>query len=303
MSGAARLSVQRPRLQGRLAGWHRRRLADRVCRPRAVPDIVESHIGVSGRENYPWLPDGTFQPPMPMTCPERAVRPCPSEAGSAGHDRAHRQPHRAAERPRVLPLLRAVRAWLHDALVLQLDVHDRGRRPCDRQADAHHRRDGASRVDGSGEASGRRRRIRGSRDACRTRRARARRHPLRADVRVDPSAAELVVDGFPRGPWQLEWARRQVPAGALHRRRRIGRVPRVSGASVACAARRPNGIYVPRFRNVPGTPASGFLRGYGYQGNPARVFALGAGYGHKKAIHDSVASVSLQGFGGACRTN
>ena len=50
----------------------------------------------------------------------------------------------------------------------------------------------------------------------------------------------------------------------------------------------------------PATPASGFLRGYGYQGNSSEGFHFGApGYGeaYKKAIHDSVASISLQGFG------
>jgi choline dehydrogenase-like flavoprotein len=33
---------------------------------------------------------------------------------------------------------------------------------------------------------------------------------------------------------------------------------------------RPNGIYVPRFRNLPGRPASPFLRGYGFQGGAGR---------------------------------
>jgi choline dehydrogenase-like flavoprotein len=66
------------------------------------------------------------------------------------------------------------------------------------------------------------------------------------------------------------------------------------------AARRPNGIYVPRFRNVPGPAASGFLRGYGYQGNSSEGFHFGApgyGEGYKKAVRESVASVTLQGFG------
>ena len=38
-------------------------------------DLVESYIGVTGQaEGHPYLPDGRFLPPMPMTCPERAVR-------------------------------------------------------------------------------------------------------------------------------------------------------------------------------------------------------------------------------------
>ena len=34
--------------------------------------------------------------------------------------------------------------------------------------------------------------------------------------------------------------------------------------------RRPNGIYVPRFRNVK-SQSPGFLRGYGYQGSGSRA--------------------------------
>jgi choline dehydrogenase-like flavoprotein len=34
--------------------------------------------------------------------------------------------------------------------------------------------------------------------------------------------------------------------------------------------RRPNGIYLPRFRNLPGRPKSSFLRGYAYQGGAGR---------------------------------
>jgi choline dehydrogenase-like flavoprotein len=37
--------------------------------------IVERYIGVSGQaEGHPVLPDGVYQPPMPMTCAERALR-------------------------------------------------------------------------------------------------------------------------------------------------------------------------------------------------------------------------------------
>jgi len=64
---------------------------------------------------------------------------------------------------------------------------------------------------------------------------------------------------------------------------------------------RPNGIYVPRFRN---TPKSGkharFIRGYGYQGGAEANFNFGAeGYGsiYKKAVKDGMYSVGLGAFG------
>ena len=70
----------------------------------------------------------------------------------------------------------------------------------------------------------------------------------------------------------------------------------------AGGARRPNGLYVPRFRNLPGDAArQKFLRGYGYQGSSSVPFHLGApGYGeaYKKAARAETPTViNLQGFG------
>ncbi len=68
--------------------------------------------------------------------------------------------------------------------------------------------------------------------------------------------------------------------------------------------RRPNGIYVPRFRNLTGGPKSTFLRGYGYQGGAGREgWGRGAdlpGFGAdwKKALRDPGDwSFGLYGFG------
>jgi len=68
--------------------------------------------------------------------------------------------------------------------------------------------------------------------------------------------------------------------------------------------RRPNGIYVPRFRNLAGGPKSTFLRGYGYQGGAGREgWGRGAdlpGFGAdwKKALRDPGDwSFGLYGFG------
>ena len=37
-------------------------------------DHVERHAGISGsRENMPQLPDGQFQPPMPLNCAEELI--------------------------------------------------------------------------------------------------------------------------------------------------------------------------------------------------------------------------------------
>ena len=64
---------------------------------------------------------------------------------------------------------------------------------------------------------------------------------------------------------------------------------------------RPNGIYIPRFRN---TPTSGkhprFIRGYGFQGGAGADFSFDAeGYGasFKKAVKEGVYSISMGAFG------
>ena len=66
--------------------------------------------------------------------------------------------------------------------------------------------------------------------------------------------------------------------------------------------RRPNGIYLMRFRNLPGQPAAkDFLRGYGYQGGGStglRGNAPGFGAAYKTTLRDTTATTfSFGGFG------
>ncbi|HEY2148371.1 MAG TPA: GMC family oxidoreductase, partial [Pirellulales bacterium] len=64
---------------------------------------------------------------------------------------------------------------------------------------------------------------------------------------------------------------------------------------------RPNGIYIPRFRNTPSSKKqSGFIRGYGYQGEGSPQFNFGAeGYGttFKGAVKQGKYTLGLGGFG------
>jgi len=64
---------------------------------------------------------------------------------------------------------------------------------------------------------------------------------------------------------------------------------------------RPNGIYVPRFRNTPSSGKhSRFIRGYGFQGGAGADFNFAAeGYGasFKKAVKEGVYGISLGAFG------
>lgn len=64
--------------------------------------------------------------------------------------------------------------------------------------------------------------------------------------------------------------------------------------------RRPNGIFIPRFRNVSRTHTNGVIRGYSYQGGATPRFALNArGFGRsfKQAVHEEAYwHASLHGF-------
>ncbi len=63
--------------------------------------------------------------------------------------------------------------------------------------------------------------------------------------------------------------------------------------------RRPNGIYIPRFRNVTGKSTNGFIRGYGYQGwayPEFRFDAPGIGAAYKNAVRESQWVMSLVAF-------
>lgn len=67
------------------------------------------------------------------------------------------------------------------------------------------------------------------------------------------------------------------------------------------AARRPNGIYVIRFRNtMSGERSKDFIRGYGFQGGGNVTFNFGTpGFGaaYKQALLEGVNSVAFSGFG------
>jgi hypothetical protein len=80
-----------------------------------------------------------------------------------------------------------------------------------------------------------------------------------------------------------------------------GQLPDMKMRPDANEPQRPNGIYIPRFRNTPSSKKhSQFIRGYGYQGGGGAEFNFGAeGYGasFKGAVKEGVYSLSLGAFG------
>ena len=69
-----------------------------------------------------------------------------------------------------------------------------------------------------------------------------------------------------------------------------GTMPDIESRAWAGHPRRPNGIYVPRFRNVKEKSTRGFIRGYRYRGGSSPNFNFGApsfGESHKCAVRDT----------------
>jgi len=76
-------------------------------------------------------------------------------------------------------------------------------------------------------------------------------------------------------------------------------IPGLEAKPWAGMPRRPNGIYIPRFRNVKEKMTNGFIRGYGYQGGSSPGFDFGApGFGadYKNAVRNGEWRISLGAF-------
>ncbi|MFN0103345.1 MAG: GMC oxidoreductase [Bryobacteraceae bacterium] len=81
-----------------------------------------------------------------------------------------------------------------------------------------------------------------------------------------------------------------------------GTMPDIEARPWAGPPRRPNGIYVPRFRNIKEKTTNGFIRGYGYQGGSSPAFDFGAaGFGkeYKEAVRNGRWGINI-GLWGEC---
>lgn len=79
-----------------------------------------------------------------------------------------------------------------------------------------------------------------------------------------------------------------------------GIMPMLEGKPWAGMPQRPNGIYVPRFRNITEKSTNGFIRGYGYQGGSQPSFNMGApGFGarYKEAVRNGHWGIGLTLWG------
>ncbi|MEO8661344.1 MAG: GMC family oxidoreductase [Bryobacteraceae bacterium] len=79
-----------------------------------------------------------------------------------------------------------------------------------------------------------------------------------------------------------------------------GTMPIAEARAWAGPPRRPNGIYIPRFRNITEKTTNGFIRGYGYQGGSSPSFrfdAPGFGAKYKDAVRSGYWDIGMTAWG------
>jgi choline dehydrogenase-like flavoprotein len=266
-------------------------------------DLVEDYIGVCGQaEGLSEIPDGKFQPPMPLTCQESLLR-----------NRAKQKLGWTVTPARSANLTRPLRG--------RAACHYCG--PCERGCQSHSYFNSAFTTVPDAVKSGN----------C-TLITNAMAHKVLMDRDTNRATGVLYVDRVTKQSREiyarvvivcaqaqesvrilLNSADRQRPNGLANSSGVLGHYltahVRSGGGSGEFPAfdakpslggpRRPVGFYIARFRNLKGTPPSKkFLRGYGYEGDTEVDFnwqAPGYGDAFKKSLRDSPVRVSVLGFG------
>jgi glucoside 3-dehydrogenase (cytochrome c) catalytic subunit len=266
-------------------------------------DLVEKYVGVTGMpEGLEHLPDGQFQPPMPLTCQETIFR-----------ERAKEKLGR--------PVTLARSANLTRPLNGRGPCHYCG--PCERGCMTHSYFNAAFTTVADALRTGN----------C-TLISNAMVHKVLMDESANRAAGVLYVDRNTKQVRKLharvvvlcaqtqESTRILLNSGTRAYSNGLANSSGVLGCYLTAHVRsgggsgefpssgerpslggpnKPVGIYVPRFRNLKGQPqAKNFLRGYGYEGESSLDFnwdASGFGYAFKKSLFEPRASLNITGFG------
>ena len=265
-------------------------------------DLVEEYVGVSGRaEGYPYLPDGKFQPEMPLRCVE-----------------THFANRVKSKFGRIVGPTRT--ANITKPLNGRAPCHYCG--PCERGCITHSYFNSSFTTVADAIASGHctlipnaiayqvlmdsdRNRARGilyiDRNTCQVK-------------EIEASVVVLSAQALESVRLLLNSANRQHPNGLANSSGAVGHYlmdhvmgggasgefPDLAGKPTLNGPHRPCGLYIPRFRNVPGARSKNFLRGYGFQGGDHSDFsyhAPGFGAAFKKAVLEPTATLRLGGFG------
>src|SRR5580765_643779 len=266
-------------------------------------DLVEKYVGVTGMaEGLEHLPDGQFQPPMPLTCQESFFR-----------DRIKEKLGRTATLARSANLTRPLNG--------RGPCHYCG--PCERGCVTHSYFNSAFTTVADAVASGNctlisnamvhkvlmdpdRNRARGvlyvDRVARQSREISARVVILCAQSQESVrillnSATSQHSNGLANSSGVLgHYLTAHVRSGGGS-----GEFPALGAKASLGIAKKPLGIYIARFRNLRNDPPyKKFLRGFGYEGQSSTKFDWGApGFGeaYKKALREPRTSIDITGFG------
>ena len=265
-------------------------------------DLVEKYVGICGsKEGIEHLPDGQFQPPMPLTCQEAMF--C---------DRVKKLGRFA---------MSARSANLTRPLTGRGACHFCG--PCERGCMTHSYFNSAFTT---------------VPDALRTGNctliSNAMAYKVLMDARQNRATGILYIDRNTKQPHEvharvvilcaqtqestrilLNSSTREYPNGlgnssgilghyfTAHVRSAggSGEFPALDSKPTLGGPEKPVGIYIARFRNLPGQPAAkDFLRGYGYEGESSTDFnwrAPSFGEAYKKSLREPRARLGITGFG------
>jgi choline dehydrogenase-like flavoprotein len=254
---------------------------------------VEKYVGISGRsEGLDQLPDSVFLPPMEMTCGEEALR-------TAVKDKFGR----------VVTIGRtAILTKNHNG---RAACHYCG--PCERGCVTHSYFSSPFTTVADAQKTGRLTLIT---DAV----------AARVVMKDGKASGISYIDRTSRSPREvgakvvvlcastLESTRLLLNSGICNSSDALGRyvmdhiyqggaagiMPQFEAKPWAGMPRRPNGIYIPRFRNIKEKHTNGFIRGYGYQGGSSPAFSFGApGFGasYKDAVRKGFWNISISLWG------
>ncbi|HLK04462.1 MAG TPA: GMC family oxidoreductase [Candidatus Acidoferrum sp.] len=266
-------------------------------------DLVEKYVGICGsKEGIEHLPDGQFQPPMALTCQEQTF--CDSVKKKFG---------RGAMSARSANLTRPLNG--------RGACHYCG--PCERGCMTHSYFNSAFTTVA---------------DALRTGNCTLISNAMVSKVLLDEQQTQakgvLYIDRVTKQPKEirarvvilcaqtqestrilLNSATREFPKGLANSSGVLGHYftahvrsaggsgefPALGAAPSMGGPRKPVGLYIARFRNLPGQPAAkNFLRGYGYEGESSIDFnwsAPGFGEPYKRALREPQVRVGITGFG------
>jgi choline dehydrogenase-like flavoprotein len=254
---------------------------------------VEKYVGISGQaENLPHLPDSVFLPPMDMTCGETILR-----------DKVKDRFGRTVTIGRVAILTKA-----HNG---RQACHYCG--PCERGCATFSYFNSVTTTIPDAVKTGRLTLIT---DAV----------TARVNTRDGKATGVTYIDRLTREPREVRGKIVMLCASTLESTRLLlnseicnssgalghylmdhiyqggasGVMPMLEAKPWAGMPQRPNGIYIPRFRNVNEKMTNGFIRGYGYQGGSSPSFnfnAPGFGASFKNAVREGRWNISINLWG------